>query len=322
MLFLGFFVLIAGVVLFGAKIKDNLGNEHRATIPGAIAAIIGICLMLFSCVSVVQAGSVGVVKVFGKVSDTPVREGLNFINPFASVEAVSVRTSEYTMSHVAQEGQISGDDSITSLSKDGLPLPIDVTVTYRPNPGRVPWLYRNLGTEEDYISKIMRPAARASVRDAVAEFTAQEAYSSKRDQVALSINHKLEKYVQDILSKNEGYQGDAFIIQQVLVRNIELPQRLKDSIEAKLTAEQDALRMQYVLQKEKQEAERKRVEGQGIADYQALINQGLTANVLKYKGIEATLKLSESNNAKVVVVGGSGNGLPIILNNDPTTPAK
>ena len=130
--------------------------------------------------------------------------------------------------------------------------------------------------------------------------------------------------MKDILSKNDGYQGYAFIIQQVLVRNIELPQRLKDSIEAKLTAEQDALRMQYVLQKEKQEAERKRVEGQGIADYQALINQGLTANVLKYKGIEATLKLSESNNAKVVVVGVNGNGLPIILNGETGTasPAK
>lgn len=326
MIVIGLFALVVGIFLLRGHFPEQGTGRQVSTKPlGAIAMVVGAIFILASCVKIVNAGSVGVVKLFGKVSDTPVREGLNFVNPFATVESVSIRTSEYTMSRVSNEGAQGGDDSIIALSKDGLPLPIDVTVTFRPNPSRVPWLFRNLGASDAYITVIMRPASRAAVRDAVSEFTAQEAYSSKREALSARITKGLEVYVSAILSKNDGYQGDAFIIQQVLVRNIELPQRLKDSIEAKLTAEQDALRMQYVLQKERQEAERKRVEGRGIADYQALINQGLTDKVLTYKGIDATLKLAESPNSKIVVVGGGKSGLPLILNGDTfgtTTPAK
>lgn len=93
---IGMFALVAGIFLLGRKVKDQLGNEHSARIPGAIVCLIGVLMILFSCISVVQAGNVGVVKLFGKVSDAPVTEGLNFINPFANVESVSVRTSEYT----------------------------------------------------------------------------------------------------------------------------------------------------------------------------------------------------------------------------------
>lgn len=281
-----------------------------------VLVLFAIGAILSSGIKVVNAGNVGVVRLFGKLDPTPLTEGLHLVNPFATVEQVSIQTMEYTMSGSAQEGQIQGDDSIRTLSKDGLPLPVDVTITYRPVPSMVPWLYRNIGTSEDYVAKIVRPAARAAVRDGVSMFSAQEAYSTKREQLATAISDTLEKYIKGTLAKSEGYQGEAFIIQQVLVRNIELPERLKASIEAKLTAEQEALRMQYVLEKERQEAERKRIEAKGISDFQAIVSQGLTDKLLQWKGIEATQELASSSNSKVVIVGSGKGGLPIILNTE------
>ena len=286
--------------------------------------LIAFMIAMSSCVKIVNAGFVGVAKVFGKVDSQPLHEGLNFVNPFATVDQISIRTEEYTMSGTSAEGQQAGDDSIRTLSKDGLPLPVDVTVTYRPVPSMVPWLYRNIGVNEDFVAKIVRPASRAAVRDGVSQFTAQESYSSKREELAIAITKRLESYITDNLSKSEAYPGNAFIIQQVLVRNIELPERLKQSIEAKLTAEQEALRMKYVLEKETQEAERKRIEAKGIADFQNVVSMGISDKLLMWKGIEATQELAKSPNSKVVIIGGGKNGLPVILNADGavTAPGK
>lgn len=314
MFLFGALLIFAGIALLASKIPTDQGSYSKKA--GFVLLCIGLMIGVSSGVVVVQAGTVGVVRLFGKVSTEPIREGLHLINPMASVDSVSIRTEEYTMTRTSGEGSVSGDDAILSLSKDGLPLPVDVTITYRPNPSLVPWLYRTIGTSEDFVSKIIRPASRAAVRDAVSLYTAQEAYSSKREQLVLSMTKSLEKYVSDILTKTDDYQPGAFIIQQVLVRNIELPQKLKDSIEAKLTAEQEALRMEYVLQKERQEAARLRIEAQGISDYQRIVNAGLTDKLLAFKGIEATLKLAESPNSKIVVVGSGKNGLPLILNTD------
>lgn len=314
MFLFGVILIVIGAAMAFAKVPAEQGRFSKR---GGVAILaLGLIFAISSCVVVVQAGTVGVVRLFGKVANEPIREGLNFINPMASVESVSIRTEEYTMTRTSGEGSVSGDDAILALSKDGLPLPIDVTINYRPSPSLVPWLYRTIGTSEDFVSKIIRPASRAAVRDAVSMYTAQEAYTSKRDQVVISITKGLSKYVEDILTKTDDYKPNAFIIQQVLVRNIELPQKLKDSIEAKLTAEQEALRMEYVLQKERQEAARLRIEAQGISDYQKVVNQGLTDKLLAFKGIEATLKLAESPNSKVIVVGGGKSGLPLILNTD------
>lgn len=244
------------------------------------------------------------------------------VNPFADVVEISVRTQEYTMSAVRNEGARSGDDSIRTLSRDGLPMPLDVTITFRANASQIPWLYRTVGTEEDFVGKIIRPASRAAVRDAISQFTAQEAYSTKREMVAVAVTKGLEKYINDTLAKSDDYRSEAFVIQQVLIRNIELPDKLKQSIEAKLTAEQEALRMEFTLQKEKQEAERKRIEARGIADFQAIVSQGLNDKLLQWKGIEATQELAKSENAKIVIVGSGKGGLPIILNTDGSAPAK
>ncbi len=298
--------------------RKSVGEEQRQGLGVGILIlfVLSFGVAISSGIKIVNAGNVGVVKLFGKVSPDSLKEGMHLVNPFATVEELSVRTQEYTMSGTSTEGTVSGDDSIRTLSKDGLPLPVDVTVTYRPVPSMVPWLYRNIGSNDDFVAKIVRPASRAAVRDGVSQFTAQEAYSSKREQLAIAITKRLESYITENLSKSEAYPGDAFIIQQVLVRNIELPDRLKQSIEAKLTAEQESLRMEYVLAKEKQEADRKRIEARGIADFQVVVSQGISDKLLLWKGIEATQELAKSTNSKVVIIGAGKSGLPVILNTD------
>ncbi|MEQ1823248.1 MAG: prohibitin family protein [Fimbriimonadaceae bacterium] len=315
MIVIGIFLIIIAITIGRAKMPNELANQSGGkALAAIILGMVGVAIVFGSTVKVVQAGTVGVVRTFGKLNPVPLGEGLHTIVPWATVEVVPIRTEEYTMSGVRGEGAVQGDDAIRTLSKDGLPLPLDVTINYRPVPSMVPWLFRNIGTEEDYVAKIVRPSARAAVRDAVSQFTAQEAYSSKRDQLAAIVTERLEKYIEHTLTQSEGYTGRAFIIQQVLIRNIELPEKLKASIEAKLTAEQESLRMEFVLQKEKQEAERKRIEARGVADFQAIVSQGLSDKLLLWKGIEATQELAKSDNSKVVVIGSGKSGLPIILN--------
>lgn len=320
----GFILIVIGLIAFFGSRSAGEGPQRAGG--GAVGTLLilgGIGSALYSCIVVVDAGHVGVVKLFGKVSPEALEEGMHFVNPFVSIEQMSVRTDEYTMSGVHDEGMRQGDDAIRTLSKDGLPLPVDVTITYRPTPSMVPWLYRNIGKSEDLVAKIIRPASRAAVRDSVAMFTAQEAYSTKREQLAMAISQGLERYIQNTLSKSESKMAQspnsretAFIIQQVLVRNIELPERLKASIEAKLTAEQESFAMKYKLDKERQEAERKRIEAKGIADFQTIVSQGISDKLLQWKGIEATQELATSTNAKVVIIGSGKGGLPVILNSD------
>lgn len=311
-------ILLFVVALFMFFARKGAEESHRGRLASgsAILVLLAAVIALSSTVKIVNAGFVGVIKVFGKVTSEPLHEGLHLVNPFATVEQISVRTEEYTMSGTSDEGTRTGDDSIRTLSKDGLPLPVDVTVTYRPVPSMVPWLYRNIGVTEDFVAKIVRPASRAAVRDGVSQYTAQESYSSKREELAIAITKRLEDYISENLSKSEGYTGTAFVVQQVLIRNIELPDKLKQSIEAKLTAEQEALRMQYVLEKETQEASRKRIEARGIADFQAIVSQGLNDKLLQWKGIEATQELAKSPNSKVVIIGSGKGGLPVILNTE------
>lgn len=318
----GLFLFFAAIIALSfGKLLDTEAQRSSAKRASFLLIVVGVVISFSSMVKVINAGTVGVVRTFGKVDELPLTEGLHMVNPFSTVEQISIRTEQYTMSGVRGEGAIKGDDAIRTLTRDGLPLPIDITVAFRPVPSMVPWLYRNIGMPEDYIGKIIRPASRAAVRDAVASFTAQEAYTTKREMLSATITKEVERYVRETLAKSEGYRGEAFVVQQVLIRNIELPDKLKASIEAKLTAEQEALRMEYVLQKEKQEAERKRIEARGIADFQAIVSQGLNDKLLKWKGIEATQALADSQNSKIIVIGGGKDGLPIILNGDPGTAA-
>jgi regulator of protease activity HflC (stomatin/prohibitin superfamily) len=287
-------------------------------LPPFVALVTGLAaaaVAMLSFVAVVPAGHVGVPVVFGHVQDRALPEGLSLVNPFAVVELTTVRTDTYTMSSVRDEGPIKGDDSIVALSADGLMMPLDVTIAYRVVGGDAPWLFRHIGPE--YLDKIVRPAARTAVREAIAGFTAQESYSTRREELAQSMHALLTSRIRDLLAQTEDSSNRrGFIIEQVMIRNVQLPAKVKNAIEEKLEAEQQALRMRFVLEKERQEAERKRIEAQGISDFQKIVSSGISNQLLEWKGIEATEQLAHAPNAKIVIIGNPKNGMPLIIPTD------
>jgi len=225
--------------------------------------------------------------------------GLHFVNPLLDIKTVDVKTQNYTMSGQHDEGEKSGDDAIRVLASDGLEVTIDLTVLYRVVSADAPKLLRETGL--DFKDKIVRPITRTKIRDNAVYYQAVELFSSKRDE----FQQRIYKSIEDDFKKR------GLMLEQLLVRNITLPNSVKASIESKINAEQDAKKMEFVLQKEKQEAERKRVEAQGIADYQRIINIGLTDQQLQYEQIKAMKEIALSQNAKIVIIGkGSA---PVIL---------
>jgi regulator of protease activity HflC (stomatin/prohibitin superfamily) len=308
-------LLICFVAFFVSRGVEDESKTIAKAVSGVTFAI-ALITFLFASVKVIKPGYVGVQTTFGTVNNRPLLNGVHMVNPFTSIQTVEIRTFEYTMSSTANEGAVKGDDSVRLFSKDILPMDADITIMWRPVPAMVPWLYQHIGTHEDFENKIIRPASRAAFRNAVVQYTAQEAITSGREQLSLDVAKQMLDSINKILSSNENYSGEAFIIQDVLIRNIEPPEKLKDAVQAKLVADQESQRMQFVLSKEKQEAERKRIEAQGIADFQRIVTQGISQPLLEWKGVEATLELAKSSNAKVVVIGSGKNGLPIILGQD------
>jgi len=287
LLILGILLLIAGFTI--ARRTDNL---RRYSIPlrvvGLLLAIAG-----FSSASIVQigAGEVGVKILYGRVQNDVLGSGLHFINPLMDVQKMDIKTQNYTMSAVKDEGAREGDDAIRVLSSDGLEVVIDLTVLYKVLPADAPTILRETGL--DYTDKIVRPLTRTRIRDNAVYYDAVSLYSSKRDE----FQHRIFESI------TADFQRRGLLLEQLLVRNITLPQAVKASIEQKMTAEQDAQKMEYVLQKESQEAQRKRVEAQGIADYQRIISESLTDRQLQYEFIKAQLEIAKSPNAKVIIMG-------------------
>jgi len=266
---------------------------------------LGIFLVLIgisnSLIKQVEAGQVGVQALFGKVDNHILESGLNVINPLVEVTMFDTKTQNYTMSGVHDEGDKGGDDAIRVLSADGLEVIIDLTVLYRVLPNQAPRILQEIGT--DYKNTIVRPITRTKIRDNAVYYDAVALYSTKRDEFQSRIFSGIEK----------DFKGRGLVLEQLLVRNITLPQSVKITIESKINAEQDAQKMQFVLQKEKQEAERKRVEAQGIADYQKIINTGLSEQQLQYEMIKANKEIATSPNTKIIIIGNSKN-MPLILN--------
>ncbi|HZY40073.1 MAG TPA: prohibitin family protein [Mucilaginibacter sp.] len=292
---LGIIVLIVGIVL---KRSPEPGS-HFANIVRIAGVIIVVLGLLASSVKIIEPGQVGVQVLFGKVQNEVLESGLHFIDPVVDVTTFSIQTENYTMSAKTSEGQVQGDDAIRVLSSDGLEVAIDLSVLYRVKAARAPFILQNIGS--DYENKIVRPVTRTAVRDNAVNYQAVDLYSSKREEFQFKIN----KTITDNFSKN-GLE-----VQQILVRNITLPESVRQSIESKIQAEQDAQKMQFVLQKERQEADRKRVEAQGIADYQRIISLGLTAQQLEYQSILAQKEIALSPNTKVIIMGGKGT--PVML---------
>ncbi|HMW40146.1 MAG: prohibitin family protein [Saprospiraceae bacterium] len=266
-----------------------------------IAALILIGIGLFSqCIVQIEAGYIGVKSLFGKVQPDVLYPGLHVLNPLLRIYEIESRVQNYTMSGVHDEGQKSGDDAIRALTKDGLEVIIDLTVLYRVNPESAPKLINELGI--DYQDKIVRPITRTRIRDNGVYYEAVDLYSHKREEFQNNINKSI-----DTDFKNRG-----LVLEQILIRNISLPLNVKSAIEEKIKAEQESQKMQFILQKEKQEADRKRIEAQGIADYQKIINTGLTDKQLEYERIKALKELSLSQNAKVVIT--QSKNTPFIVN--------
>ncbi|MFA5245736.1 MAG: prohibitin family protein [Pedobacter sp.] len=293
---IGIFILLLSYFI-ASQDTPLSGYSVMIRIAGVIVILIGLS---FSMLKVIEAGQVGVKTLFGKVNSDVLYSGLNIVNPLMEVTTFDVKTLNYTMSGVNDEGGAAADDAIRVLSADGLEVIIDLSVLFKVKPTSAPEILRTIGT--DYLDKIVRPIARTAIRDNAVAYDAVALYSSKRDEFQ-------NKIFQTI---NKSFTSRGLELEQLLVRNITLPASVKTTIESKINAEQDAQKMTFVLQKERQEAERKRVEAQGIADYQKILSTGLSDKQLQYETIKAQKEIALSPNTKVIIMGNSKNA-PIIL---------
>jgi regulator of protease activity HflC (stomatin/prohibitin superfamily) len=266
------------------RVNPNTAGTANISLMVGFGAIL---VALSNCFTVVPAGHVGVVDFFGTVSDNTLKAGINFVNPLARVVKMSVKTQELK-------------EVMDVPSKEGLTVQLEVSVLYHLNPEKAADVYKTVG--EYYESIIIEPQFRSVTRGVTAGFEAKALYTSERE--------LLSKLILDELEKMIAIRG--ITVESAPLRRVGLPSGLASSIEQKLQAEQESQRMQFILTKEKQEADRKRIEAQGISDFQKIVNQGLNSQLLTWKGIEATEKLANSPNTKVIVIGGK-DGLPLIL---------
>jgi regulator of protease activity HflC (stomatin/prohibitin superfamily) len=252
------------------------------------ATIVFALLAVSQMFTVVPAGNVGVVDFFGSVSDNTLKAGVNFVNPLARVIKFSVKTEEIK-------------EIMDVPSKEGLTVQLEISALFHLNPDKAAQVYKTIG--ENYVQIILEPQFRSVARGVTAGYDARALYTSEREVLAQMLMKDLEKLV----------EPRGITIEATPLRKVGLPAGLSASIEEKLRAEQESQRMQFVLTKEKQEAERKRIEAQGISDFQNIVARGISEQLLRWKGIEATEKLASSPNAKVVVIGAGKDGLPLIL---------
>jgi regulator of protease activity HflC (stomatin/prohibitin superfamily) len=253
-----------------------------------IAIVALVIILLMASTTSIPTGNVGVLTLFGRVTGETLPEGIHLVNPLKSVQKLSVQTQSLK-------------ESANVPSNEGLILALDTSLLFRLDKDKAAEVYQKIG--ENYAEKIVEPTLRAAIRASTSAHSANALYTNARELVQLQI--------QDELRAQLAPRG--VIVENVLLRDVQLPAMLKGSIEAKQQAEQDALRMSFILQKEKQEAERKRIEAQGIADFQKIVATGISAQLLEWKGIEATEKLAASSNAKIVIIGNPKNGLPLVL---------
>jgi len=245
-------------------------------------------ILFFTSVARVESGSVGVLTLFGRVTGEVLPEGIHVVSPFKTNNEMSIRTQEIK-------------ESASVPSSEGLVMNLDTSQIFHVDPAKASDVYQKIGP--NYQAVLIEPNLRAAIREATASHSANALYTGEREMVA--------KQIFDQLGGLLGQRG--FVVESILLRDIQLPATLKSSIESKQQAEQEALAMSFRLQKETQEAQRKRIEAQGIRDFQQIVAQGISPQLLEWKGIEATENLAKSPNSKVVVIGNNKNGLPLIL---------
>lgn len=270
----------------GRVIEADFHGSPRLLLYGVVVVVV--LIFLWSAVVSVPTGHVGVLTLFGKVTGDVIGEGIHLINPLKSSNVLSVRTQEVK-------------ETASVPSNEGLIITMDTSLLFHLDPDKAADVFRHLGPK--YTEVLVQPTMRAAIREATASHSANALYSGEREQVAQQITAALKQQL----------EPRGVVIESVLLRDIQLPEALKRSIEAKQQAEQESLAMSFRLQKEKQEADRKRIEAGGIRDFQQIVAQGISPQLLEWKGIEATEKLAESHNSKVVIIGSSKSGLPVIL---------
>src|ERR1700722_9373619 len=253
-----------------------------------IAAFL-LVILFFSSITRVGTGHVGVLTLFGKVQESgTLGEGIHLINPLKTNNELSIQTQTLK-------------ESASVPSSEGLMMSLDTSLIYHLNPDRAAEVFQKIGA--DYENIVVEPTLRSAIRESTASHTANALYTGEREMVA--------KQILDQITTELSKRG--LTVENVLLRDIQLPTTLKAAIEAKQQAEQESLAMNFRLQKETQEAQRKRIEAAGVRDFQQIVAQGITPSLLEWKGIEATENLAKSPNSKVVVIGNNKNGLPLIL---------
>jgi regulator of protease activity HflC (stomatin/prohibitin superfamily) len=285
LIFLFIVFIILGSILILAK--KTVRNLNPILAPAAYG--LAILFLFLSTIRMVGPGQVGVQVLFGKVMERTLPSGLHIVNPLISLERMSVRTQAYTMSAKAGEGQIMGDDAIVALTAEGLSVALDVTVWFHLKAEDAAVVYRDIGP--NYVDKIVRPAIRTAIRNAAVNYNATDIYSVKRAEVT---NMIFDLLVEDF--KNKGVLSE-----KVLLRQVELPPKVKNAIDDKIAAEQDAQKMKFILQKEEQEAERKKIEADGIAKANKVIANSLTSRYLQWYYIQTLGNLINSPNNTVIV---------------------
>ncbi|MFC2133039.1 prohibitin family protein [Bacteroidota bacterium] len=282
--------IIAIIILFIANNnlkKKGLKKEASFSMLGIAVAVVVAAVNVFT---VVPAGTVGVVDFLGNVSDNTLKAGVNIVNPVANVIKFSIKTQELK-------------ETMNVPSKEGLGVQLEISLLFKLDPENANEIYKTVGPTYEEI--ILKPQFRSVVRGVTAKYEAKALYTASREVLAEEIKGELDKLV--------GPRG--ILVEAAPLRQIVLPPRLTQSIEEKLQAEQESQRMAFVLKKEEQEADRKRIEAQGISDFQTIVSKGISQQLLQWKGIEATEKLAASANAKVVIIGSGKDGLPVILGN-------
>ena len=271
------------------KVKQNMLSFRSLATVSLIAFGFFVLVALSQFFTQIPAGHVGVVDFFGIVSEKTLPPGINAINPLATVHEFSVQTREHK-------------ESMEVLSREGLTIGLEISVLYRLNPDSAARVYQTIAGG-DFETIVLIPQFRSISRAVTASFAASALYSTERERLGMA--------VQEELARTVAPRG--VIVETTPLRNVALPTQLTEAIEQKQRADQEAQRMEFILLKERQEADRKRIEAKGIADFQTIVAQGISEPLLRWKGIEATEKLAMSNNAKVVIVGAGKDGLPVIL---------
>ena len=287
MIFIVAVIVAIGGLLASLNMKKT-GRKQEASV-SLLVSVGAAAVAIFNLFTVIPAGNVGVVDFLGNVSENTLRPGVNLVNPMARIVKYSYKTQ--TMK-----------ETMSVVSKEGLPVRMEVNLQFKMDPAKANEIYKSV-QEGDYINVILIPQFRSVARAITAKYEAKALYTELRSQLAQEILTELQKRV--------GQRG--IIVEQVPLRQIVLPPGLARAIEEKLQADQESQRMEFVLLKEKQEAERKRIEAKGIKDFQSIVSEGINDQLLRWKGIEATEKLANSPNSKVVVIGSGKDGLPLIL---------